>query len=77
VLAVQPHDLADRLLVGRVRGEVLDLVSLRAQLVRGLLERVRLAGGDRQSVAALAEQVGEREADPAGGSGDDGGAIRH
>ena len=41
----------------------------------GGLELVRAAGGDGEAVALLAEDVGDREADPAGGSGDEGGAI--
>ena len=76
-VAVARHDLADRVLVGHVGGHVLDLVPLGAQLLGGLHERVRLARGDRPGIALLAQRLREREADPAGGSGDDCGAIGH
>jgi hypothetical protein len=70
-------DLADRVLVGHVGGHVLDLVPPGAELLGGLDERVGLARGDRQAVALLAQRLGHCEADPAGGSRDDCGAIGH
>jgi hypothetical protein len=76
-LPVPRHDVADRLVVGHVGRDVLDVVPLRTQRLRRLLERVGLAGAEREPVPLLAERLGEREPDAAGGSGDDRGAICH
>ena len=76
-LTVASDDLADALLVGHVGGDVFDVEALRAQLVRRALERVGLARGDRQPVPLLTQGFGDGEADPPGGSGDDGGAVGH
>ena len=48
-----------------------------AQLVGGGGELLGAAGGERQRVALLAEHLGDGEADPARGSGDDRGAVGH
>src|SRR5205823_14032438 len=76
-LAVASDDRADRVLVGHVRRQVLDLQAVPAQPFRRLLERVRLARRDRQPVALLPERFGDRETDPSRGSGDDGGTVWH
>jgi hypothetical protein len=57
-VAVARDDLANRVLVGHVGGHVLDFVAVGAQFLCGLDERVRLAGGDRQAVALLAQRLG-------------------
>ena len=67
----------DRVLVGHVAGDLLDLEPLGAEALGGLGELLRAAGGDRQAVALLAEHLGDREADPAGRSGHDRCALRH
>src|ERR1700736_5286527 len=76
-LAVAVHYLSDRLLVRHVAGHLLDFETLAAQLLRRLVERVRLAGGERQTEPLGTERLGEGEADSPGGSGDDGGAVGH
>jgi hypothetical protein len=69
--------LANRVLVGHVRSEILYLVPLLAELVPGALDPLRLASGDRQSEAFLAQHLGQGIADSPGSSSDDGGTIGH
>jgi hypothetical protein len=76
-VAVPADHLDDALLVGHVGGDRLDLVALGAQRLGGLLERVGLAGRDRERVALLGQQLGDGEADAPGGTGDEGSAIGH
>jgi DNA-directed RNA polymerase specialized sigma24 family protein len=74
---VEALDLVRRPGHGRdVGGHVLDLVAL-ARGSSAAWTSVRLARRDRQAVALVAQRVGEGEADPTGGSGDDGGANGH
>jgi len=74
---VRGHDALDRVLVGHVAGDLLHVVALAAQLVGGGGELFGTAGGEGEGVALLAEHPGDGEADPAGGSGDDRGAVWH
>ena len=76
-MAVGGDDLLDRVLVGHVAGDLLHVVAGAAQLVGGGGELLGAAGGDGQGVALLAEYAGDGEADPAGGSGHDGGTVWH
>jgi hypothetical protein len=70
-------DLADRVLVGNVRGDVLHVVAPRAQSLGRLLQRLGLARGHRQGIALVPQRLREDEPDPSGGSGDDGGTVGH
>ena len=67
----------DVLLGGHVARDLLDLVAGPAQLLGGGGELLGAAGGDGERVALLTEHLCDGEADPAGGSGDDGGAVGH
>jgi hypothetical protein len=74
---VRGHDALDGVLVGHVAGHLVDVVAGAAQLLGGGAELVWAAGGDGERVALLAEHVGDGEADPARGPGDDRCAIGH
>ena len=76
-LAVRRDDALDVVLVGHVAGDLLDLEAVVAQCGDRVGELLRPARGDGQPVALLAQHARDREADPARGSGDEGGAIRH
>jgi hypothetical protein len=74
---VRGHDALYVLLGREVRRDALDVEALRAQLLDRTGELLRPPGRDRQPVALRAQLVGDREADPAGGSGHEGGAVGH
>jgi hypothetical protein len=76
-LAVGGHDAPDILLGGQVGGRLLDLIALAPQLLDGAGQLLGPAGGDGEPVARLAQHLGDREPDPARGSGDEGGALGH
>ncbi len=67
---------AQRLPVGEVRGEHLDLDAvLRPELLGELAQPLLVAGHEDEVVAARGELVGERAADPGSGTGDEGGSA--
>jgi hypothetical protein len=76
-VAVGGDDALDLGLVGQVGGDVLDVEPVAAQRFRRLGELLRPARRQRQPMALLAEHAGDREPDPARGSGDEGSAFRH
>src|SRR3954451_1227795 len=76
-VAVAGDHALDLRLFGHVGRDLLDLVALRAQLLRRGGELLGTARGHGQPVAGLAQRVGDGEADAARGPRDDGGALRH
>jgi hypothetical protein len=76
-LAVAGHDALDVLLGGEVGGHLLDLIALPAELLDGAGELLGAARGDGEPMARLAQHLGDREPDPARGSGDEGGTVWH
>src|SRR6185436_9409777 len=70
-------DALDVLFRRQVGGDLLDVITLAAQLLSGRRQLVRTPGRDGQRVSLLTQQIGDREADPARSTGDESGAIRH
>jgi hypothetical protein len=77
LLAMARDEARDRLRVREVGGHGLHLTAAFTQALGRLLERVWLAGADGETIALAGQGLGERKPDPATGSGDDGGAVRH
>ena len=63
-LAMGAHDRANRLLVGHVGRDVLDVVPLVTKPACGLLERVGLPRRQRQPVALLRERLRQDQTNP-------------
>jgi hypothetical protein len=76
-IAVPVNHLANRVLVGHVCREMLDLESLLLKLMSRALDPFGLASSDRQRKAFLAEHLGEGKSDASRGSSDDGGTVGH
>jgi hypothetical protein len=76
-LAVRRDDAEDVLLVAEVGGDRHDVHALGLELRPRGLELLRPARGDRQGVALLPEQVGEREPDAARRPRHDRCTLRH